>query len=241
MLADDGVIALTATSSQQNVFGCHKMEQGLKKKLYIRLLRIRQRMGIFWPLMINGTVLFIIFILGSLGYKYIEGWPLSDGFYMVLINFQLSDLVKLEDPLNEQGKLLTSAVIISGVVHFALLIGYFVQLASRRTRFSNDAEGRVDKAIAALSDHCILCGYGLRGRVVAAELAADGVDVVVAETDDKKAEEEIESAGYFFVLGDATSDSVMMRVGLDRAKAFLVASIKPTTLPTCTWCSLPGP
>ena len=81
----------------------------------------------------------------------------------------------------------------------------------------------MDKAIAALSGHCVLCGYGLVGRVVAAELAADGVDVVVVETDDKKAEE-IESAGYFLVLGDATSDKVMMRVGLDRAKA-LVASM----------------
>ena len=57
----------------------------MKKKLYIRLLRIRQRMGIFWPLMINGTVLFVIFILGSLGYKYVEGWSLFDGFYMALL------------------------------------------------------------------------------------------------------------------------------------------------------------
>lgn len=80
----------------------------------------------------------------------------------------------------------------------------------------------MDKAIAALSGHCVLCGFGLVGRVVAAELAADGVDVVVVESDDKKAEE-IESAGYFLVLGDATSDNVMMRVGLDRAKALVTS------------------
>ena len=194
----------------------------MKKKLYIKLLRIRQRMGIFWPLMINGTVLFIIFILGSLGYKYIEGWSLFDGFYMVLITLSTIGFGEIH-PLSEQGKLLTSAVIISGVVYFALLIGYFVQLASEGRVFQMMRRRRVDKAIAALSGHCVLCGYGLVGRVVAAELAADGVDVVVVETDDKKAEE-IESAGYFLVLGDATSDSVMMRVGLDRAKA-LVASM----------------
>lgn len=198
------------------------MEHSLKKKLYLKVLRIRQRLGIFWPLIINGTVLFIIFVLGSLGYRYIEGWSYFDGFYMVLITLSTIGFGEIH-PLSDQGKVLTSAVIISGVVYFALLIGYFVQLASEGRVFQMMRRRRVDKAIAALSGHCVLCGFGLVGRVVAAELAADGVDVVVVETDDKKAEE-IESAGYFLVLGDATSDNVMMRVGLDRAKA-LVASM----------------
>ena len=198
------------------------MDRSVKKKFYIRMLRFRQRLGIFWPILFNGAVLFVIFILGSLGYKYIEGWSFFDGFYMVLITLSTIGFGEVH-PLTESGKWLTTCIIISGVMYFALLIGYFVQLASEGRVFQMMRRRRVDKAIAALSGHCVLCGFGLVGRVVAAELAADGVDVVVVETDDKKAEE-IENAGYFLVLGDATSDNVMQRVGLNRAKA-LVASM----------------
>ena len=186
------------------------------------MLRVRQKMGLFWPILLNSAVLVVIFILGALGYKYLEGWSFFDGFYMVLITLSTIGFGEVH-PLNDSGKWLTVCIIISGVVYFALLIGYFVQLASEGRVFQMMRRRRVDKAIAALSGHCVLCGYGLVGRVVAAELAADGVDVVVVETDDKKAEE-IEEAGYFLVLGDATSDTVMMRVGLQRAKA-LVASM----------------
>lgn len=197
------------------------MEHNLGKKLYIRILRTRQRMGIFWPVLINGAMLFVIFVFGSLGYKYIEGWSLFDGFYMVLITLSTIGFGEIH-PMSDEGKILTSAVIISGVAYFALLIGYFVQLASEGRVFQMMRRRRVDKAIAALSGHCVLCGFGLVGRVVAAELAAEGVDVVVVETDAKKAEE-IENAGYFLVHGDATCDSVMARVRLEKAKALVAA------------------
>lgn len=193
----------------------------MKKKLYIRFLRIRQRMGLFWPILLNTAILFIIFLLGSMGYNYVEGWSLSDGFYMVLITLSTIGFGEVH-PLSPAGKWLTMGIIFSGVAYFALLVGYIVQLASEGRFFQLMRRHRVDKAIAALSGHCVLCGFGLVGRVVASELAADGVDVVVVETDLKKAEE-IEEAGYFFVPGDATSDDVMQRVGLDKAKALVSA------------------
>jgi voltage-gated potassium channel len=209
-------------SARQQPLARMTAEQHVKKRFYIRMLRIRQRMGIFWPILLNSAVLAVIFLFGSMGYHYIEGWPVFDGFYMVLITLSTIGFGEVY-PLSQAGKWLTVGVIISGVVYFALLIGYFVQLASDGRVFQMMRRRRVDKAISALSGHCVLCGYGLVGRVVAAELAADGVDVVVVETDEKKTEE-VESAGYFLVLGDATSDDVMTRVGLGHAKA-LVASM----------------
>lgn len=185
-------------------------------------MRLRQRMGIFWPILLNGVVLFVIFILGSFGYEYIEGWSFFDGFYMVLITLATIGFGEVH-PLSESGKALTIGIIIVGLMYFALLVAYGVQLVSEGRVFQIMRRRRVDKTVAALSGHCILCGFGLLGRVVAAELAADGVDVVVVETDNTKAEE-IEGAGYFLILGDATSDDIMMRTGLHRAKA-LVASM----------------
>lgn len=188
---------------------------------YIRLLRARQRMGIFWPILVNGALLCVVFVLGSLGYMYIEGWSFFDGFYMVLITLATIGFGEVH-PLSYEGKWLTTLIIISGIMYFALLIGYVVQLASEGRVFQIMRRRRLDKAVAALSGHCVLCGYGLLGRVVAGELAAEGVDVLVIESDEKKAED-IESAGYFLVLGDATSDDVLARVGIGRARALVAA------------------
>lgn len=188
---------------------------------YIKLLRARQRMGIFWPILINGALLTLVFVLGSLGYVYIEGWTFFEGFYMVLITLATIGFGEVH-PLSHEGKWLTVVIIILGIIYFALVIGFVVQLASEGRVFQLMRRRRVDKAVAALSGHCVLCGFGLVGRVVAEELAAEGVDVVVIESDDKKAEE-IESAGYFLVLGDATSDDVLSRVGIQRAKALVAA------------------
>lgn len=193
----------------------------MDRVIYIRLLRARQKMGILWPLLVNGAALSVVFILGSLGYVYIEGWSFFDSFYMVLITLATIGFGEVF-PLSHEGRWLTVIIIISGIIYFALLIGYFVQLVSEGRVFQIMRRRRVDKAVAALSGHCVLCGFGLLGRVVAAELAADGVDVVVIECDDKKAEE-IEGLGYFLVLGDATSDDIISRVGLNHAKALVAA------------------
>ena len=193
----------------------------MRRMLYIKLLRARQRMGVLWPLLVNGVLLGVVFVLGSWGYVYLEGWSFFDGFYMVLITLATIGFGEIY-PLSYAGRWLTVGIIISGIIYFALLIGYVVQLASEGRVFQIMRRRRVDKAIAALTGHCVLCGYGLLGRVVAGELSADGVDVVVIESDDKKAEE-IEGAGYFHVLGDATSDDVLSRVGIGRAKALVAA------------------
>jgi len=193
----------------------------MKKKIYIRFLRLRQHMGLLWPILLNTVVLFIIFFIGSICYHYIEGWSLFDGFYMVLITLSTIGFGEVHT-LSTAGKWLTIGIIFSGVAYFALLVGYIVQLASEGRFFQIMRRRRVDKAIAALSGHCVLCGFGLVGRVVAKELADDGVDVVVVENDAKKSEE-IEEAGYFLVPGDATSDDVMQRVGLGHAKALVSA------------------
>lgn len=178
-------------------------------------------MGILWPILINGTMLGLVFVLGSLGYHYIEGWPFFDGFYMVLITLATIGYGEVF-PLSYEGRWLTVIIILVGIIYFALLIGYLVQLASEGRVFQLMRRRKVDRTIAALEGHCVVCGYGLLGRVVAAELAADGVDVVVIENNDKK-NEEIEATGFFLVTGDATADDVLTRVGIGKAKALVAA------------------
>lgn len=196
----------------------------MQKRLYLSILRAKQRMGAMWPILVNGIALTVVFILGSLAYVYVEGWSFFDGFYMVLITLATIGFGEVH-PLSDAGKWVTIIVILSGIIYFALLIGYCVQIASDGRLFHLVRRRRVYKAIGALSGHCVLCGFGILGRVVARELVAEGLDVVVIESDDKKSED-IESMGCFHVIGDATSDEVLSRVGIGQAKALITAMTK---------------
>ncbi len=67
-----------------------------------------------------------------------------------------------------------------------------------------------------LSNHAIIVGYGLSGRVVADQLKSRGVAMVVVELNERTAER-CAPIGIPFVLGDSRDPAVLERAGLSRA------------------------
>ena len=182
--------------------------------------RLRRRLGLGWPLFLSLSMLGAVFLCGTLGYWLIEdGWSLGDGFYMVLITLATIGYGEVH-PLSEAGRWLTIALILVGLGNFAWIIGCYSQAVSDGKFFRALRRRRLDKTLAGLSGHCILCGYGRIGAVVAGDLKDDGMEVVVIETDPTK-QEQLENAGYLYITGDATSDDVLGRVGVERARALV--------------------
>jgi len=81
----------------------------------------------------------------------------------------------------------------------------------------------MDKQIAALANHVIVCGFGRMGHVVAEELARNGVPIAIVENDPAR-EPALLAAGYPYVLGSAASDEVLLRAGIARARAIVVGT-----------------
>ena len=147
------------------------------------------------------SVLGTVLILGTIGYVAIEGMGVLDAFYMTAITVSTVGFGEVGGELGSGGKIFTVGVIILG--------------GERRRR-------RMEKQIAHLSDHIILCGFGRVGKTVWLQLVETGEDVVVIEIGEGTAAGAAE-AGALVVEGDATHDHVLETAGISHAKTLISA------------------
>jgi voltage-gated potassium channel len=73
-----------------------------------------------------------------------------------------------------------------------------------------------------ISDHVIICGYGIVGEKIVETLLSKGVKFVIIEKDAQKVER-IKELGYNVVNGDATTSKALKEASIDTAKAVAIA------------------
>jgi voltage-gated potassium channel len=78
---------------------------------------------------------------------------------------------------------------------------------------------RMDRKIAAMTDHIVLCGWGRVGQAIGHDLARAGTPVVVVDSDENR----IASTPFAGVVGDATNDEVLRQAGVERASVLVAA------------------
>jgi voltage-gated potassium channel len=81
---------------------------------------------------------------------------------------------------------------------------------------------RMERRMAALQDHFIVCGYGRMGTRVAEEFSLLNTPFVVVESNPEPLER-LKAGPLLFVEGDATSDEVLLKAGILRAKGLVSA------------------
>jgi len=188
----------------------------MKKDLNRLYYALKYRYGSLLPF-IFGVIFFIgVFAYGIVIYSVVEGWPLSDSFYQVVITLSTVGFQETY-ALTDRGRMLTSILILLGVGTFAYLVGTFTQVLVEGKLQDVLGRRRVQKFIDSLENHVIVCGFGRIGSVVVEELMREGWSVVVVENSPTLIEN-FEKEGILYVFGDATSDDVLVRAGVGRAK-----------------------
>jgi voltage-gated potassium channel len=166
-------------------------------------------------------ILASIIAAGTIGYMLIEGWSPSDAIYMTLITISTVGYGEVH-PLSEAGRIFTIFLIVGGVSGALFVFSAIVEHALAG-RFGVARRRRQMKAkIVNLKDHFILCGYGRVGEDIARTFSEEGVPFVIIDSrpdNIKQAEEQ----GYLSLLGDATSDKVLLEAGIERARALVAA------------------
>jgi voltage-gated potassium channel len=154
---------------------------------------------------------------GSIGYVVLGFSPL-DAVYQTVTTITTVGFSEVH-PLGAAGKIFTIVLIIVGVgtalyafsvVLESLVEGHLRQHLERR---------KVERDIAKMSGHTIVCGWGRVGRAVAAYLAGQGAAVVVADVDPQRVTE----VTYPALAGDVTDDEVLRKAGIMRARALVAA------------------
>ncbi len=124
--------------------------------------------------------------------------------------------------MSTQGRILTAALILTGVGNFAFILGAFSQLLVEGKLFKAVGRRRMLKTIARLRGHSIVCGYGRIGRVVVEEIMTEGASVVVIEKNPERLNL-LEEQGVLYQAGDATSDQVLEGANIRHAASLIAA------------------
>lgn len=74
--------------------------------------------------------------------------------------------------------------------------------------------------IKSLEDHYIVCGFGRMGRNICRQLAREGCQFVLIESDTERTTK-AEELGYLYIVGDATDEMVLKKAGIDSAKGLI--------------------
>ena len=72
-----------------------------------------------------------------------------------------------------------------------------------------------------MSDHVIICGYGIVGQKVADVLAENSIKFIIIDSDKEKIDEAINN-GYTAILGDATYSNVLKDASIITAKVIAI-------------------
>lgn len=116
-----------------------------------------------------------------------------------------------------------SIVVVVGLVGTGIWVGETVVTAVFAGDLSRQMERmHQEQEIASLEDHIIICGYGMFGRTVAAELDAAGREVVLVEIDDG-GQERAREDGMLAIRGDARQEATLTAARVDRCRAVIAA------------------
>jgi len=99
-----------------------------------------------------------------------ESWLQS--FYRAVVSSSLTGLDTV--PPNDSARILTIILVLGGITIFAYIGTLLVEVIARGVIGGTLAERRRRKAIEALRDHYIICGFGRVGRRVARSSGTKG-------------------------------------------------------------------
>ncbi|MBI5699881.1 potassium channel protein [Candidatus Saganbacteria bacterium] len=171
-------------------------------------------------------ILFLLIIGGTLSYKFIEGWPLLDAFYMVVITLSTVGFREVHT-LNAAGKIITMAIIVSGVGTVAFTLGQVIEIIVEGEIVGFRRKNKMEKIISQMRDHYIICGYGRVGHQVAHEFLAEKKRFVVIDSKPETANE-LEGHGIPYIIGDITSDEKLEEAGIRAAKGVIACADSDT-------------
>lgn len=162
-------------------------------------------------------------LVAVVGYM-IAGWNAMDAVYMVIITIFGVGYGEVH-PIESTGlRVFTIGVIVAGYAAAIYTVGGCIQMITEGEINRALGARRMTKGIEKLVGHCIICGYGRIGRILAKELSAADMSFVVVDQEAEKIIE-AESHGFYVVHGSATEEETVERAGARRAR--ILATVLP--------------
>ena len=167
-------------------------------------------------------MLTLIVSMGTAGYMILEKWNFLDSLYMTVITLTTVGFGEVH-PVNDQGRILTMTILVSGLGVVGYLIGTLTQIVVEGQLLRIMGRKKLERKIEKLKDHIIICGYGRVGRIICEEIYRSKPTALVVIDTDSTVTAKIEEDGHLYLLGDATEERFLLRAGIRKAKGLATA------------------
>ena len=162
-----------------------------------------------------------VLALGTLGYQLLEGWTPFDALYMTVITVSSVGFMEVHQ-LSPTGRVFTMILIVVGLGTMAYGLGTITAFWVEGDLSHIWEKRLMERRIASLKAHVIVCGGGETGRAIARELLATRTPFVVIEMDAAQ-EAALRKLGpdFLYILGDATDPAVMREAHVESARGLI--------------------
>ncbi|MGB8707347.1 MAG: NAD-binding protein [Dehalococcoidia bacterium] len=169
----------------------------------------------------GAIILLLVLIIGTIGYRLIEGWSFLDSLYMTVTTITTVGYAEVH-PLSTTGRIFGIFLILGGVGTAFYILTSLVRYIIEGEFGFRIGRQRMEAKIKRLNNHFILCGYGRVGQAIANIFRQQEVKFVVIERD-TEAINKAQQAGCLTIHSDATKDESLKQARIDTARGIIIA------------------
>lgn len=168
------------------------------------------------------VLLTAIHLIGTVGYLVISDGHASavDALYMTFITVATIGYGEIIDLSHSTGgRIFTMAIGFTGIGTTTYLFSTVTAFILETNLNHAYRRRRMERTIAAMSDHYIVCGVGRVGSYVVDELIKTERQFVVIDSNDATVATHCERTGHhLFLVGDSSDDDLLLRAGVERCR-----------------------
>jgi voltage-gated potassium channel len=161
----------------------------------------------------------LIVAAGTAGFVLIEGYSPLDAVYMTVITITTVGFREMHAP-SAAGQVFTIVLIVAGFGTLGFIAHTIVDALVDAVATGTSEKRKMNKRIALLESHYIICGSGRVGSAAAEHFQRAGVDFVIVESH-AAALEAARARGWLVIEGDAASEDILLQARIEHANGVL--------------------
>ena len=179
------------------------------------------RYSTFIRFLIAFFLLVLLIIIGTLGYRFIEGWSIRDSLYMTFITMTTVGFGEVK-PLSSAGQHFTIVFLVLSIGTVGYSVTVLITYVFEGQILNVMKERRMKRTIRHLKNHFIIVGGGDVGREAAYAFGRSKKRFVVVDRDPSQSDLSRDES-ILFIEGDAINDEILVEAGIERASGLISA------------------